>query len=358
MRKIIHVDMDAFYASIEQRDNPAYRGKPLAVGHSGDRGVVAAASYEARKYCVRSAMPSRTALHRCPKLIFVPARFDVYKAVSGQIRQIFLAFTDFVEPLSLDEAYLDVTFNHFNLPSATRIAREIKRRIWRATGLTASAGVSINKFIAKIASDYRKPDGLFVVGPDEAEAFVETLAIEQFWGVGKVTAEKMHRMGIHTGKDLKQFDEDTLVRHFGKAGHAYYRNARAIDERAVEPDRIRKSLGAETTFRADIGDKGELARILDEICEEVWARVARHGVFGRTVTLKIKYADFEEISRRITVFKAVDSHVFLREIAGKLLAVVDTDAKPVRLMGVTVSSFQDASHAGYRQLELGLDEVH
>ena len=352
MRKIIHVDMDAFYASIEQRDNPHLRGKPLAVGFSAQRGVVAAASYEARKYGVRSAMPSKTALARCPHLLFTPARFDVYREVSLQIRRIFLSFTDLVEPLSLDEAYLDVTENHYGVTSATRIAREIKRRIRQATGLTASAGVSVNKFLAKIASDYDKPDGLYVIKPEDAEAFVEGLKIEQFWGVGRVTAEKMHSLGIHTGADLKQFGEADLVRYFGKAGHTYYQNARAIDERTVEPDRERKSIGAETTFSEDVGDRAELSRILGEIAEEVWARTTKRGIFGRTVTLKIKYEDFELITRRRTLLTPVSEFGQLVSVAGELLGLIGTDHKKIRLIGLILSSLQDASEPLFRQLEI------
>jgi len=233
MRKIIHIDMDAFFASIEQRDNPDYRGKPLAVGYPGARGVVAAASYEARQYGVRSAMASKTALRKCPHLIFVLPRFDVYKSVSRQIMDIFHEYTDLVEPLSLDEAFLDVTENFKQMASATQIAQEIKQKITDTVGLTASAGVSFNKFLAKIASDYKKPNGLFVVRPDEAERFVETLVVEQFYGVGKVTAERMHQLGIKTGADLKQWSEQNLVANFGKAGHVYYQNARAIDDSTV-----------------------------------------------------------------------------------------------------------------------------
>ena len=352
MRKIIHVDMDAFYASIEQRDNPNLRGKPLAVGYSAERGVVAAASYEARKYGVRSAMPSKTALARCPQLLFTPARFEVYREVSLQIRQIFLSFTDLVEPLSLDEAYLDVTENRYGVASATKIAKEIKRRIYKATGLTASAGVSVNKFLAKIASDYDKPDGLYVIAPEEAECFVEGLKIEQFWGVGHVTAEKMHALGIHTGADLKKFGEADLVRYFGKAGHTYYLNARAIDEREVEPDRERKSIGAETTFSQDIDDRSELSRIIGEIAEEVWARTTKRGIFGRTVTLKVKYEDFELITRRKTLLAPIAEFEQFVGAAGELLGLISTDRKKIRLIGLILSGLQDASEPIYRQLEL------
>lgn len=353
MRKIIHIDMDAFYASIEQRDNPEYRGKPLAVGYAGERGVVMTASYEARKYGIRSAMPSKTALMKCPQLIFTPARFEVYTAVSLQIREICLDYTALVEPLSFDEAYLDVTVNRYGMPSATLIAREIKKRVRETTGLTASAGVSFNKFLAKIASDRNKPDGLFVIPPEDAEAFVEGLKIEQFWGVGKVTAEKMHRLGIHTGSDLKKLDEAELVGHFGRTGHDYYLNARAIDNREVVADRIRKSLGSETTFLVDLDDREKLTAELLEIAEEVWRRVTEQNFRGRTVTLKIKYSDFEQITRSRTPAKPVNSFEPFREIARELLDLVDFSRKKIRLIGLTLSnhSHHDAELPPARQLE-------
>lgn len=352
MRKIIHIDMDAFYASIEQRDNPSFRGKPLAVGYAGERGVVAAASYEARRYGVRSAMASKTAWARCPHIIFTPARFDVYKEVSGQIMDIFLDYTDLVEPLSLDEAYLDVTVNRFGAPSATLIAQDIKRRIKHSTGLTASAGVSVNKFLAKIASDYRKPDGLYVVTSEEAEAFVENLKIEQFWGVGKVTAEKMHRLGIMTGADLKRMSESQLVRHFGKAGHTYYQNARARDDRQVTPERIRKSVGAENTFLTDLDDRSEMIAQLRPIAEEVWKRVSRRDFYGRTVTLKIKYADFTQITRSRTLPGFVNDYDLFWETALELISEIDISTRAVRLMGLTVSNIQDIEQPPVYQLEL------
>jgi DNA polymerase-4 len=357
VRKIIHIDMDAFYASIEQRDNPAYRGKPLAVGYAAERGVVAAASYEARKWGVRSAMPSLTALNKCPELIFVPARFDVYREVSHQIRAIFLEYTDLVEPLSLDEAYLDVTANKTGIPSATLIAGEIRRRIKEATALTASAGISINKFLAKVASDYRKPDGMFVVLPEEAGKFAEELKIEQFWGVGKVTAEKMHSLGIHSGADLKKFGEDKLVRLFGKAGHTYYWNSLGIDDREVIPERERKSLGAETTFLTDICDREELRCRLWDIAAEVWERLSKSGFSGRTVTLKIKYADFQERSKRITQSEAIKKFDALWVLSKKLLEAVDCDSShKIRLMGLTASNAESDNNAGYRQLLLNFPD--
>ncbi|MDR1225371.1 MAG: DNA polymerase IV [Prevotellaceae bacterium] len=352
MRKIIHIDMDAFYASIEQRDNPEYRGKPLAVGYAGERGVVATASYEARKYGIRSAMPSKTALAKCPQLIFAKPRFEIYKEVSLQIRNIFFDYTDLVEPLSLDEAYLDVTVNHMQMPSATIVAREIKKRIKEATGLTASAGVSVNKFLAKIASDYNKPDGLFVITEKEAEAFVEQLEIERFWGVGKVTAERMHKLGINTGADLKRLSESELVMHFGKAGHSYYQNARAIDNRQVVPDRIRKSVGAEHTFLTDINDIAELATHLREIADEVWRRTSQRNFYGRTVTLKIKYSDFKQITRSKTLNGFVNEFNLLWTAALELLNTVDLSDKRVRLMGLTVSNIQDIEQPKTYQLKL------
>ncbi len=340
MRKIIHVDMDAFYASIEQRDNPEYRGKPLAVGYSGERGVVAAASYEARRYGVRSAISSRLALRKCPHLIFVMPRFEEYKAVSRQIHAAFEEYTDLIEPLSLDEAFLDVTTNHKNKASATQIAQEIKMRIWQETGLTASAGVSFNKFLAKIASDYKKPNGLFVIKPSVAERFVETLPIEKFFGVGKVTAERMRKMGINTGMDLKQRSERELIDVFGKTGHLFYQFARAIDNREVEPNYIRKSLGAETTFSKDLNTYEELIPELREVAEEVARRTEKHRFQGRTLTLKIKYADFKVISRSRTYPQFVESFENLFEAGKDLLQQVDVSSY-VRLIGLTVKNNDD-----------------
>lgn len=355
MRKIIHVDMDAFYASIEQRDNPDFRGKPLAVGYSGDRGVVAAASYEARKYGVKSAMPSRTALKKCPHLIFTPARFDIYREVSRQIRDIFFDYTDLVEPLSLDEAYLDITTNKIGIPSATIIAKKIKQRIKETTGLTASAGVSINKFLAKVASDYNKPDGLFVITDKEAEIFVEKLKIEQFWGVGKVTAEKMHSLGIYTGMDLKKMNKSTLIHHFGKAGIQYYLNAKAIDNREVEPHRIRKSIGTENTYLEDIYRKEDLISHLKEIAEETWERASKRNFYGRTLTLKIKYADFHIITRSKTVMSFINDYNLFWKTALDLLDMIDTSKKKIRLMGLSVSNNQEVEKPKIYQLEINFD---
>lgn len=332
--------MDAFFASIEQRDNSDYRGKPLAVGYSGARGVVAAASYEARRYGVRSAMASKIALRKCTHLIFVMPRFDVYKSVSRQIMDIFHEYTDLVEPLSLDEAFLDVTENHKQIASATQIAQEIKQKIQETVGLTASAGVSFNKFLAKIASDYNKPNGLFVVKPAAAERFVETLAIEQFFGVGKVTAERMHQLGIKTGADLKQWSEQGLVSNFGKAGHIYYQNARAIDNRPVEWQRIRKSVSSETTFERDIDKYEEIAPELDKLTREVIDYVGKKNFKGRTVSLKIKFSDFKIISRSKTFAAPISDYETLYKAGTELLRLVDLSPK-VRLVGIGIKNNEE-----------------
>ncbi len=348
--------MDAFYASIEQRDNPQYRGKPLAVGYAGPRGVVAAASYESRKYGVRSAMASKTALRKCPHLIFVPARFDVYRSVSRQIMSIFYEYTDLVEPLSLDEAFLDVTENHKNIPSATQIAQEIKQKIFETTRLTASAGVSFNKFLAKIASDHNKPNGIFVVKPKMAEKFVESLAIEQFFGVGKVTAAQMHQLGIHTGWDLKQKSEEDLVHHFGKAGHIYYLNARAIDERLVESQRIRKSISSETTFDHDIDDLYELAIELDVVARDAFEDIKKKNFKGRTITLKIKYADFKIITRSKTFPLPIEDYNTFYKEGYELLCNVDISPK-VRLIGLGLKKNEEETDwKGAIQLKIDFKE--
>jgi len=356
MRKIIHIDMDAFYASIEQRDNPKYRGKPLAVGYSGPRGVVAAASYEARRYGVRSAMASKTALRKCPHIIFAPARFDVYRSVSRQIMAIFFEYTDLVEPLSLDEAFLDVTENHKNIPSATQIAEEIRQKIYKTTHLTASAGVSFNKFLAKIASDQNKPNGLFVVKPKVAEKFVESLAIEQFFGVGKVTAKQMHDLGIKTGWDLKQRSEQELVAHFGKAGHIYYLNARAIDDRPVESHRIRKSISSETTFDRDIDDLDELAIELDVVAKDAYEDIKKKNFKGRTITLKVKYADFRIITRSKTFPEAITDYNDFYKSGFELLQNVDISPK-VRLIGIGLKNIEEETNwTGAIQLRINFEE--
>jgi DNA polymerase-4 len=340
MRKIIHIDMDAFFASVEQRDNPDYRGKPLAVGYSGPRGVVAAASYEARQYGVHSAMASGTALRKCPQLIFVQPRFDVYKSVSRQIMEIFHEYTDLVEPLSLDEAFLDVTENHKQIASATQIAQEIRQKITEKVGLTASAGVSFNKFLAKIASDYKKPNGLFVVKPEIAEQFVESLAIEKFYGVGKVTAGRMHQLGIRTGADLKQWSEQGLVSNFGKAGHIYFQNARAIDERPVQWQRIRKSVSSETTFEKDLNTYEDLIPELENVARDVIRYISKNNYKGRTISLKIKYADFRIISRSKTFPAFISDYDTLFTAGSELLKLVDLSTS-VRLIGIGIRNNEE-----------------
>lgn len=330
--------MDAFYASVEQRDNPALKGKPVAVGGSRERGVVAAASYEARKYGVHSAMPSVTAYRRCPDITFVRPRFDVYKTVSNQIRNIFFEHTDLVEPLSLDEAYLDVTHNKKNIPSATLIAREIRASIKEKTQLTASAGISINKFLAKTASDINKPDGLTLIKPEEAEKFVEGLKVEKFFGIGKVTAQKMKRMGIYFGKDIKSKSLEFLVAQFGKAGKYYYNISRAIDERRVNPNRIRKSISVENTYDHDLINFEEIRQALDPLANELFKRIANSQAYGKTLTLKVKYADFKQVTRSKTSDFYVKSKKELDSLLSELLALQNFDIEPIRLLGIGISN--------------------
>ena len=352
VKKIIHIDMDAFYASIEQRDNPELRGKPIAVGKGSERGVVAAASYEARKYGVHSAMSSKVAKDKCPQLIFVSNRMEVYKAISLEIMEIFLDYTDLVEPLSIDEAFLDVTTNKKHMQSATLIAREIKERIREKTGLTASAGVSINKFLAKTASDYDKPDGLYVIRPEEAEAFVESLPIEKFHGVGRVTAGKMHRLGIQTGKDLKKQSLAWMNRHFGKVGLHYYNISRAIDERPVNPQRIRKSVGTERTFEKDLQENFEIITALYHIERELMRRMEKSGSFGRTLTLKVKFSDFRQITRSKTMDQPIADFQTLHHNAKDILAGINLQQKKIRLLGLSVSQLDEKKGGQAVQLEL------
>ena len=342
IRKIIHIDMDAFYASVEQRDDPELRGKPVAVG-GRQRGVVMAASYEARKFGVRSAMPSATAKRLCAELVFVKPRVDVYKEVSRQIREIFLEYTPLVEPLSLDEAYLDVTDNLKGMPLASEIAREIRARILEQTGLTASAGISYNKFLAKLASDQRKPNGQFVVPPGRGEAFVEGLPVKRFHGVGPVTAEKMNRLGIETGADLKRQSLAFLQHHFGKSGAWYHGVARGEDHRPVNPDRERKSSGSETTFASDLVDPAAIEAGLDEMADDVWAWCEKAGSLGRTVTVKVKWADFQQSTRSRSFNEPVASKARLREIARLLVRSLYPPTRGVRLVGVTLSNLEKAS---------------
>jgi DNA polymerase-4 len=340
-RKIIHIDMDAFYASVEQRDNPEYRGKPIVVGGlpEGRGGVVATASYEARKFGIRSAMPSKRALQLCPHAIFIRPRFEAYKEVSRQIREIFHRYTDLIEPLSLDEAYLDVTIDKPGIGSAIDIAMQIKQAIKDELNLTASAGVSINKFVAKIASDINKPDGLKFIGPSAIESFMEALPVEKFYGVGKVTAEKMKKMGLHFGADLKKLSEGEMSRHFGKTGRFYYQIVRGIDDRPVQPHRETKSLGAEDTFAYDLTEVEEMNAELDKIAITVERRLKRYELQGRTITLKVKYSDFRQITRNQSFAKPVDDLETIAATAKSLLLASGIDDVKIRLLGISLSNF-------------------
>ena len=343
LRKIIHVDMDAFFASVEQRDNPQLAGKPVAVGGSGTRGVVAAASYEARQFGVRSAMPGMTARRLCPDLIFVRHRFEVYQEVSQQIRAIFREFTPHVEPLSLDEAYLDVTEDLLGIGSATRIAELIRQRIRAETGLTASAGVSYNKFLAKLASDQNKPDGLCVIRPGEGAAFVQGLPVRRFHGVGPRGADKMARLGIETGADLAAKDIAWLRQQFGSFADYLYRAARGIDLRPVRANRIRKSLGSERTFSEDLSSGAALREALDNIIDNVWESIAERKLRGRTVTLKMKYTDFQIITRARSLPQPVSGKPEFARVARALLDEQLPLPMPIRLMGLTLSSLEGES---------------
>ena len=339
IRKIIHIDMDAFFASVEQLDHPELRGKPIAVGGSSERGVVAAASYEARKFGVRSAMASKVAKRKCPDLIFVKHRFERYRKISQQIRDIFLEYTDLVEPLSLDEAYLDVTLAKKGKPSATLIAQEIRKRIFNETGLTASAGVSYNKFLAKVSSDVNKPNGIFVVTPAEAQEFIDQLEVKKFYGIGKVTASKLNKMGVWFGRDLRKIDRLELVNTFGKAGNYYYEICRGVDNRSVQPSRERKSVGAENTFEHDLFSDKELKEELQKIANKVWERTSKSKVKAKTLTFKFKYADFEQHTRSKTIESGfVSKDQFLDESLN-LLKVDEGFSKGIRLLGLTLSNF-------------------
>lgn len=337
-RKIIHIDMDAFFASIEQRDNPELRGKPIAVGGSSKRGVVAAASYEARKYGVRSAMPSITAKRKCPDLIFVKHRFEVYKEVSQQIRAIFAEHTDLIEPLSLDEAYLDVTQNKKEIASATEIAEQIRQEIFEQTNLTASAGVSFNKFLAKVASDINKPNGIKVITPKMAIPFLEQLPVEKFHGIGKVTARRMHNMGIHTGADLKELDQIEIFKRFGKVGRHYYKIVRAEDHRPVKPNRRRKSIGAERTFFEDQKTFEAMWELLEPIAKKVFGYMEKNDNYGRTIHLKMKTPDFQTYTRSKTFSNEVRNWEAFRTIVYELLSEYWEEVGSVRLLGVSVSN--------------------
>lgn len=340
IRKIIHVDMDAFYASVEQMDNPELKGKPIAVGGSKERGVVAAASYEARKFGVRSAMPSSQAYKNCPHIIFVKPRFERYKEISNKIREIFSRYTDLIEPLSLDEAYLDVTENKKNIFFATQIAIEIRKAIKEEIGLTASAGVSFNKFLAKIASDENKPDGLTVITPEQAPKFIEGLDIQKFFGIGKVTAQKMMQKGIFTGADLKNKDLDFLVKHFGKSGKYYYHMVRLEDNRRVNPNRIRKSIGVENTFFDDIFDEKEIVEKLNKLAVELAKRMQKSKAKGKTLTLKVKFHDFSVLSRSLTFPFYISQELNIKDGWQQIIEGKDVFKKPIRLLGLSVSNLE------------------
>jgi DNA polymerase-4 len=356
IRKIIHIDMDAFYASVEQRDRPELKGKPVIVGGDpNSRGVVAACSYEARKFGIHSAMPSSRAYKLCPHAVFLRPRFDVYRSVSNDIREIFQEYTDIVEPLSLDEAFLDVTKNKREITSATLIAQEILKKIYEKTGqLTASAGVSFNKFLAKVASDFNKPNGITVITPDDATDFIDKLPIRKFFGVGKVTEEKMHNLGIKTGADLKKMDKERLINIFGKAGNYFYNIAQGIDNRPVETEWIRKSIGKETTFSEDIDDKEQMIEILTQLAVKIENILKRDGREGMTVTLKVKYFDFQSITRRITVSEPIADADIIMKYVSSLLDNTEAGMKKVRLLGISISNFTDESYKVRKCIQLPL----
>jgi DNA polymerase-4 len=351
VRKIIHIDMDAFFASVEQLDNPDLRGKPVAVGGSGERSVVAAASYEARKFGVRSAMPSIIAKRLCPDLIFVRHNFTRYTEVSSQIIEIFRTYTDLIEPLSIDEAFLDVTNDKQGIGSATVIARKIRQEIKELTGLTASAGISVNKFLAKIASDINKPNGMFVIKPADAEKFIEELPVEKFYGIGKVTAQKMHKLGIHNGADLKKWDMVSLVRNFGKAGVFFYDIARGTDERPVEPDQERKSVGTELTYEKDLTTRFEVIAELYNLEKELMERMEHAETAGRTITLKIKFSDFKQITRSRTLQNYIRDFDTLHKEVTSIRKSLKLEGTRIRLLGVSISNLE-TEDCGDRQLHL------
>jgi len=351
MRKIIHIDMDAFFASVEQLDNPELVGKPVAVGGSGERSVVAAASYEARKFGVRSAMPSVIAKRLCPDLIFVRHNFERYNEVSACVFEIFKEYTDIIEPLSIDEAFLDVSYDKKHIGSATIIAKSIRAEIKNRTGLTASAGISVNKFLAKIASDINKPDGLFIIKPEDAGKFIEELPVEKFYGIGKVTAQKMHKLGIHNGSDLKKWDLVSMIRNFGKTGVFFYDIVRGIDERPVEPDQERKSIGTELTYEKDLTTLFEIIAELYKLEKELMERIEHSQTTGRTVTLKIKFSDFRQITRSKTLQNYISNFNKLHSVVSEIRKSLQLEGTRVRLLGVTVSNL-DTEDNKDRQLHL------
>ena len=357
-RKIIHIDMDAFFASVEQRDFPEYQGQPVIVGGSPERrGVVAACSYEARKFGIHSAMPSSRAYRLCPKAVFLPPRFEAYRECSQQIHAIFREFTKLIEPLSLDEAFLDVSNSEHCQGSATLIAQEIKKRIKQRLNLTASAGVSYNKFLAKIASDMDKPDGLYVIKPEQAQAFIDELPVRKFFGIGKATEKKMHALNLHTGADIKKLTELELQSHFGKSGAFYYRIVRGIDERPVKSSRQRKSIGKETTFAEDITDKAFIWDVLQKIAERIQGILADKNMQAKTITLKVKYHDFQQITRSITVEKPVTTAAQYLKYLPELINKTEIGERPIRLIGITLSSLSKRGDGHFEDKpQLGLFE--
>ncbi|UCG68723.1 MAG: DNA polymerase IV [Thermoplasmata archaeon] len=356
-RKIIHVDMDAFYAAVEQRDNPELRGKPVCVGGGPHgRGVVQTCSYEAREYGIHSAMSSSKALRLCPHAIFVPPRFDVYKEVSDQIREIFHEYTDLVEPVSWDEAYLDVTENKKGMESAEQIAKDILNQINEKTGCTASAGVSFNKFLAKVGSDFHKPFGITIITREGAAEFIDNLPIRKFRGVGKATEKKMKDLGIETGADLKRYSREELRRYFGKSGYYFYNMAHLIDSREVHLFHSRKSIGSERTLHEDLDDVGEIVEILEGISERLTDRMKRYNIAGRTITLKVKYYNFRRISRRTTLREAVDDSYIIMAIIKRLLLKTDIGKRKTRLVGISVSNLKNQSDVDHKQLTLPIEE--
>lgn len=355
-RKIIHVDMDAFYAAVEQRDDPDLRGKPVCVGGGPHgRGVVQTCSYEARKYGIHSAMSSSKAYRLCPHAIFVPPRFDVYKSVSNQIREIFHGYTDLVEPRSLDEAYLDVTENKKGISSSEKIATEILNKIKKETGCTASAGVSFNKFLAKVGSDFNKPNGIMVIRREEADEFIDNLPIRKFRGVGKVTEKKMKEFGINTGADLKKYSKEELRRYFGKSGNYFYNMAHAIDQRDVHYTRGRRSIGNERTFHVDITDITEIMEKLEHISQRLTDTMKRYEIKGKTITVKVKYHDFRRISRSITLKTPIDDPKVIMSNVQRLISKTDLGKKKVRLVGISISNLTTHSDKKYKQFPLPLE---
>ena len=354
-RKIVHVDMDAFFAAVEQRDNPALRGKPVIVGGKpGGRGVVSTCSYEARKFGVHSAMPTNEAYRLCPHGIFVKSRFEAYKEASNIVRGIFFEYTDLVEPLSMDEAYLDVTKNHKGNPSATLIAEEIRARIFKETQLTASAGVAHNKFLAKVASDYNKPNGITVITPSRAEAFLEGLDIKKFFGVGKATQRKMHALGIKTGADLKQWSEIDLVKAFGKSGRYYYKIVRGTDTREVKPHRTRKSYGKERTFSEDVGDLEWVNSFLEELAKQISDGMRKIPTAGKTITLKVRYKNFDTITRSQSLAHYTNKADEITAVAKQLLEQTEAGNREIRLLGISLSNLNLIEKDYWEQLELGV----